>query len=203
MADLEDIVQHIRVDGVGEVGSTFVEMANDAESAFEKVAKAAESGSSGLALFGTGVVVIVVALTAAAVALAGLEGKTAKTVVKLSELGEAFGTTAAGMTALERAFQQVGVEPEKFEHAVSRMASSVANSMAQIHRQQRTADPQQESASEGMVAAALRVQDAQDKASQDSQEQSLKLRSDVLSVAESYHTLQFAAEDMASTTANN
>jgi hypothetical protein len=203
MADLEDIVQHISVEGVGDVGATFVTMAHEAESAFESIATAAESGSSGLALFGKGAAGIVIALTAMGVALATLAEKTAETGVKLEDLGESFGTNIAGMQGLEAAFAKFGVGPQQVERAVQRMTTSVANSVSEVNRIMRTSGAVQESAAEGVVSANLEVQDAQAKNAEVAQDQALKVREDIISVADAYHTLQFAAADAASTASND
>jgi hypothetical protein len=202
MAELEDIVQRISVEGIGEIGSVANTMAHDFEAAFEKISRAAEGGATGLEVFGTGVVGITVAVAAATAALGMLESKSIHTGVELQTLGEAFGTTAAGVQGLEKAFAGFGVGPEKLQRAIQRTVANVANSMAEIHRMQRTAEADQESASEGIVSAEIRVQEAKNKTKDVSTEQSLKLRSDVVSVAEAYQTLQFAAADSASAMSN-
>ena len=197
MADLEDIVQRVAIEGTGEAGSALGELAEVAESAFAKISEVAESGAGGLALFGGGALALVAAFGAAAYAIATFEEHTAKANVEMAAIGQTFGTTAAGVQGLRAAFADAGLGPEVLNRAMSRTAILIANNYAQIQRSAREASAQQESAAEAIVAAHIGVESALDKDATAGTEWSLKLQSDALSVAEAWNKLQFTSADLA------
>jgi hypothetical protein len=203
MADLEDIVQRVAIEGTGEAGSALGELAEVAESAFAKISEVAESGATGLTLFSGGALALVAAFATAAYAISTFEEHTAKANAGMAALGQSFGTTAAGVQGLRAAFAESGVDSEILNRAMTRTSVLIANSYAQIQRATREDATQQESAAEQVVAAHIRVDSAYDKDTTASEEWSQKLRTDSISVAEAWNKLSFAAQDMSSQTSSD
>lgn len=203
MPNLDDIVQKVAIDGTGEIGSSFEEMASVGEAAFKRISEAAEGTAGGLSLFSTGALAVVAALAALTVAAVKFVDAQAETIVKLDDLGRAFGTTASGMLAIEGAFKQAGVASQQIERGLNRLINQSSESAAAFERDSRTATIAEEGAAERIVAAQIHIEEAKNNAANSGTEWALKLQSDSQAIQGAFVKLQFAASDMASTINND
>jgi hypothetical protein len=135
MANEDDIVQRIVLEGNGDVLSAFREIGRVGEEAFEKIKRAAAGGLSAAETIG-------VTIGVAAGALAGLTGiafeftrRMEETVNATKELAHQLGVTTEEATGLRAAFAAGGVGEGQLDQAFRRLATTVQNSWAQIKKE--------------------------------------------------------------------
>lgn len=195
MADLDPIVQPVRIDA-SDAEEALNNLAATGAEAFAKIAEAASSGDfTGLAtMLGgpvAGAITKIVELTIEWI------DTSAQAVAATAAVGEAFGTTYSQTQELATGFAAVGVTGEQLQRAMQRTASEIARSWSTIEQNAREAPVKEEAAAEHIVDANQRIADAKNKAASTSGEWANKLTADALSVQQAWINLSFAVEEMA------
>jgi hypothetical protein len=193
MADLDEIVQKILLDGDTEVLAKFSEIGEEGYKTFKELAEAAEHGSSKMEILG-------VAIAGAAAAFVGLAGSVLafveandETIQKTILLGEAFGATTQEVNELEAAFAALGVGTKTFEQFATRLTTTIAREWPEIAASIRTASSQAVAAQDAITSASLRIIDAQRALSFQADEADSKMASANLHVEQTFLALQAGA----------
>ena len=194
MAELDEIVQKILLDGDAEVLAKFGEIGEEGYKTFKELAEAAENGSSKMEVLG-------VAIAGVAAAFVGLAGSVLayveandEAIQKTIFLGQAFGATTEQVNGLEAAFAAAGVGVKTFEQFAQRLTTTIAREWPEIAASIRTASTQAEASQDRITQATLRVQDAQRNLQFEADESASKMASANLKVEQTYLALQAGAE---------
>lgn len=195
MAELDEIVQRIMLDGDTEILRKLRELAETGSESFDKISEAAEKGGGGFEAFGSAISNIVTALGAAAAAITTFVEINDEAVQKTGFLAEAFGTTVANISAAEAAFAQAGVSTAQFEQFAQRLTITIAREWPQIAENARLAADQQDSANQRVEASILRIKEAQDNLALASERSDSAVASAALREQEAYIKLNYAAQE--------
>lgn len=195
---MSDIIQRILIEGGGEAGAQFAELGETGVEAFQKIAEAAETAGAGLTIFSGGTLAIIAAIAAVVIAIAEFEKVQAEAVVSTAALGEAFGTTAAGVQGLREAFEEFGVTAEATSRAMARTVQEIDQAWSGIQASIRNAGTAHEASAERIAAADQRISNAASESAAKSEDWAQTMKKDALSVAEAWENLKNSASDMAS-----
>jgi esterase/lipase len=194
MAQLDDVVQRVLLQGDEEVIGKLVEIGEKGAEEFEKLADLSTKGLSGFEAFGDSIGLIGTALIGAGIATLNFVDAQDEAIQKTNFLAEAFGATTSEIVGLESAFAQAGVSTHTFERFAQRLTTTIAREWPQITEIVRTSADQQNSAHERIISSTVRVQDAQNSLGLVNEETSSKIANSNLRVEEAYTKLRFAAE---------
>lgn len=194
MADLEEIVQKILLDGDAEVIHKFSEIGEAGVETFKQLKEATEAGAGSFFTMSTAIASIATAFIGAAGAIGAFVESNADAIQKTNYLAKAFGSTTEQISGLEAAFAQAGVSTKTFEQFAQRLTTTIAREWPSITESVRTSATAQDSAQERVRASILRVQEAQQKLGFVNQETSGQIQSATIREAQSYTALQFAAQ---------
>jgi hypothetical protein len=203
MADLDEIVQKILLDGDAEVLSKFGEIASEGSKTFQELAEAAEKGASKMEIFGVAVAGLAAAFVGAAGAVLAYVEANDEAIQKTALLGEAFGATAAQISAMEAGFASLGVGVKTFESFATRLSVTIARDWPEIATNIRTAATEAVASQDAIAAASLRVQDAQRNLSFEAEQSASKMASANLHVEQTYNALQDGANRALATIRND
>jgi hypothetical protein len=203
MAELDEIVQKILLDGDAEVLAKFGEIGSEGVKTFKELAEAAEAGGSKMEIFG-------VAIAGVAAAFVGLAGSVLafveandETIQKSILLGEAFGATTQQINELEAAFASLGVGTKTFEQFATRLTVTIAREWPEIAANIRTASSQSVASQDAITSATLRVADAQRALSFQAEEAGSKMAAANLHVEQTFLALQAGATKALQTVRDN
>jgi hypothetical protein len=203
MADLDDVVQKILIEGDQEVLGKLSEIAEKGSEFIKELSEASEKGVGGFELLADAIGGIGSALFGATVAVAAFVDGQDEAIQKTNFLAKAFGATTGELSGLEQAFAQAGVSTVTFEQFAQRLTTTIAREWPSITESIRTSSTAQESAQERVVAATIRVSDAQMALGRTSEETGSKIANANIRAGEAYVRLQFAASAALATMQHN
>ena len=198
MAGLEDVVQKVLLQGDGEMLSALNEIGRTGAEAFKQLEEASRNGASGLESIGIVASAVVTSIAAVTGAMIAFVETADDATQKTAFLANAFGSTAAELVGIEAAFASAGISASNFERFAQRLTITISREWPQIAASIRTAATQQNEAQEQIVAATIRVKEAQDAVAFGAESDALKISAANLRVRETYRALEFAAAEAAS-----
>jgi hypothetical protein len=198
MAGLEDVVQKVLLQGDGEMLSALNEIGRTGAEAFKQLEEASKSGASGMESIGIVASAIVTSIAAVTGAMIAFVEASDDATQKTAFLAEAFGSTTAELVGIEAAFASAGISASNFERFAQRLTITISREWPQITASIRTAATQQSEAQEQIVAASIRVKEAQNAVAFGAESDAQKISAANLRVRETYRALEFAAAEAAS-----
>lgn len=193
-SDLEDIVQRIALEGDAELVAGLKKAGEDGKEAFDLLAQSAQTaGEAATQLLGV-IGHIVAALATAAAAVVTWTAAQDKAAQKAGQLAEAMGTTAAQLNAVEAAFAAGGVSAQQFERFAQRLTTTIAQQWPAIAKNIREAGTEADGAQERMVAANIRVEEANNNLQNSYADSAQKIDQANQRAATSFVALQFASQ---------
>lgn len=194
MAELDEIVQKIMLDGDTEVLAKFQEIGSEGVKTFQELSEAAEKGASGMLLFGNAIAGLGAAFIGLAGSIVGFVEANDEAIQKTALLGEAFGATIVEITNLEAAFASLGVGTKTFEAFATRLTVTIAREWPEIAASIRTAATEASASQDRISQATLRVADAQRNLLFQGDQTSSAMASANLKVEQSFIALQTGAQ---------
>lgn len=195
MAELDEIVQKILLEGDSELLSALEKIGHEGAEHIKKLADACQKGSAGpMEAFATSIGIIEAAISTATVALLKFVEDQNEAILKTAFLADAMGTSAAQIQGLEAAFASAGVSVATFEKFANRLTVSIAQQWPQIAESIRTYATQNDAAQERVVSATLRVKEAQLALGHVNDDLASKSAANNSRVEQAYTKLQFAAQ---------
>jgi hypothetical protein len=203
MADeLDAIVQRIAVEGTGEMGAAFEEVARLGEAAFERISKAAE-GVGGIGMMTLGISGLVIAAAAAAYEIGKFAVTQAEAGAQTVALAEATGMTTGEIKGLGDMFAKAGMNAQQYHRMLEQSVMQLANATARVNREQALSGSVSQEQDEKIVEGKLHITDAMTTLQFASAEFSQKLQSDAIAVGEAWMKLKFESSDLASQASND
>lgn len=203
MADeLDTIVQRIAVEGTGEMGAAFEEVARLGEAAFERISKAAE-GVGGIGMMTLGISGLVIAAAAAAYEIGKFAVTQAEAGAQTVALAEATGMTTGEIKGLGDMFAKAGMNAQQYHRMLEQSVMQLANATARVNREQALSGSVSQEQDEKIVEGKLHITDAMTTLQFASAEFSQKLQSDAIAVGEAWMKLKFESSDLASQASND
>lgn len=198
MPDLDDITQKILLEGDQELLEAFDKIGKNGAEAIERIADAAVNGAGRMEVLAATIAAIGGAVATGISALVSFIETEDSLTQKTAFLAAAFGATTNELLGIEAAFAQAGVSAQTFERFANRLTVSIAQQWPEIAANIRSAATEQDQAQERMVAANIRVKEAQNAVADNAADTSSRLAAANSRVEHSYEALKFAAQDAAS-----
>lgn len=195
MAELDEIVQKILLQGDSELLTGLNRIGAEGSEALAHLAEAGENGATRLNVIATVIGIITSAISTATVAILEFVEAQASAVQKTAFLGEAFGATTAQIQGIEAAFAAAGVSTNAFEQYAQRLTVTIAREWPEITKNIRTAATAQEEAQQHIVSSFNRIKEAQTSLSNNWSDTTARLAADDSRIEAAMHKLQFAAQD--------
>ena len=158
---LNPIIQEIFLEGDQEITRALQELGEKGGEGIKKLVEAAEGGSGSMTKFASGIGLLSTAVSAAFVGLSAFVEIQDESIQKTSFLADAMGTTASAVEGVTEAFAAAGVSAQTSERFLQRLTTTISQQWPEIAQNIRTAGTRADEAAEGMVAASIRVKEAQ------------------------------------------
>lgn len=200
MANSDDIVKKVVIEGDDEAAQKFNLLADVLEGAFGRMGGAVRAFAGLL----TGPIGLIVTATAAVVALAAavthFAETQAKAQIQLNNLAKAFGVTRDEMSAFQTELAKAGLSQEEVATTVQRMAQRIGAAWSQIAQETRKGPLAFQEAKLGIENAQNGISTAMTNQAFASREWANRLTANALAVTEAYKRVQRSAEDAANQT---
>lgn len=197
MADLDPLVAEVLLKGDDDLLRALQRIGTEGHENFSKLVDAVKEGASPLSQFSnllTSTEAIISGVTAAVVVFIEAQTELSQKTVLLAE---AFGTTAGQLQSLEATFASSGVKVDQFERFANRLTITIAREWPQISESIKNYATQNDAATLRVTNAILRIRDAQNAVSDNSQERASRAQHDNDAIASSFLKLQNAAQHAA------
>jgi hypothetical protein len=194
MAELDDIVQNILLQGDSELLHALEKIGSQGAEHIAKLAEACEKGASPMEALGGSIAIVEAAIATATVALVAFIETQNEAILKTAFLAEAMGTTASAIQGVEAAFAAAGVSVQTTEKFMNRLTVSIAQQWPQIADSIRNYATANDAAQERVVSATIRVKEAQSALAHANEDYASKSAANNSRVEHSLITLQFAAQ---------
>lgn len=197
MAELDDVVQKVILEGDSELLESLANIGEKGSEAFKALSEAASGGEGGFTSLANALGAVEAALAAVVAGVTAFVEKQDEAVQRMAFLADAMGTTTEQVSGLEAAFAAAGVSTQTFERFATRLTTELAQQWPQITANVRTAATQQSQAQDQIVAATIRVRQAQNALSLGAEEDNQKIVQSNLRVEQAYTNLQHIIQDAA------
>lgn len=198
MAELDPLVARVLLKGDDEFLSSLNRVGEKAADTFEKLSEKVSHGASAAEALTGSIGLIEGALAGATAALVLFIEQQTELSQKTELLANAFGVTTGQLQDIEATFASAGVKVEQFERFANRLTITIAREWPQIAQSIKTYANENDSATLRVSNAILRIRDAQNALSDNSEERASKMAKDNDALEASYTKLQFAAVHAAS-----
>lgn len=194
MAELDEIVQKILLEGDSELLSGLEKIGKEGAEHIAQLAEACNKGATPMQALGGAIAIVEAAFATATVALLKFVEGQDEAVLKTALLADAMGTSTGQIQGLEAAFAAAGVSVQTFEKFANRLTISIAQQWPQIADSIRTYATQNDQAQERVVSATIKIKEAQQALANSSDDFASRSAANDSRVEQALIRLQFASQ---------